>query len=122
MSRFTEPVEKIRDAAKDYVDMRVDMVKLRTVKGLSVAANHILSMSLLLILGSLFMLALAFGSVLWLGSAIGSYAGGAFIVAAFFLVLAVLVFIFRKKLFLNSFVRLFTSIFFDDSDNKEDAE
>ena len=102
--------------------MRVDMVKLRTVKGLSVASNHILSMSLLLILGSLFMLALAFGSVLWLGSAIGSYAGGAFIVAAFFLVLAVLVFIFRKKLFLNSFVRLFTSIFFDDSDNKEDAE
>jgi Zn-dependent protease with chaperone function len=115
-------VEKLTEAASEYVDMKIDDVKLRSVKGLSFALNHLLSTSLLLILGSVFLLALAFGIVLWVGSAIGSYAGGAFIVAGFFLVLCLIVFLLRKKLFVNSFVKLFSHVFFDDKDDDDDEE
>ena len=114
MSEFTKPVDDLSRSTKEYVDLRLDDLKLRAVKGLSLSLNHLLTMILILFTAAIVMLALAFGLVLLLGSAIGSYAGGAFIVAGFFLLVGVILFLLRKKLFLNSFIKMFVGIFFDE--------
>lgn len=113
-SRFTRPAEDFAKSASEYIDLKVDDAKLRTAKGLSVTLNSLLLSILFLTLGSIVLMASAFGGVLLLGDIIGSYAAGAFIVAAFFLLLGVILFLLRKKLFLNGLVRMFVRLFFEE--------
>ena len=113
-SRFTRPAEDFAKSAAEYIDLKVDEVKLRTAKGLSITLNQILLATLFLSLGSIVLMAAAFGGVLLLGDLVGSYAAGAFIVAGVFLLIMGILFQLRKKLFLNGFVRMFINLFFDE--------
>lgn len=119
-SMFSRPAERLAEDAAAYIDLKVDELKLRTAKGLSVTLNRLIISILFLTLGSIVLMALAFGGVLLLGDIIGSYAAGAFIVAGFFLLLMVLLYFVRNKLFLNGFVKLFVGLFFEnDGPEKE---
>ncbi len=118
-NQFTKPAEDLADGAMEYVDQKVDELKLRTVKGLSVSLSKILLATILISLGTIVLMASAFGGVLLLGDLIGSYAAGAFIVAGVFLLAMVIVFLVRKKLFINGFVRMFTALFFDKENEEE---
>ncbi|MBO7641102.1 MAG: hypothetical protein J6S66_05050 [Bacteroidales bacterium] len=120
MSEFTRPVEKLSQSAREYLDLQVDDLKLRTAKGLSISLNHLLSMILVLFCASVVLLALAFGCILLLGQLIGSYALGAFIVAALFAVLTLVLFRVRDKLFLNGFVKMFIGLFFDEEEVEDE--
>ncbi|MGM9737883.1 MAG: hypothetical protein ACI3ZT_05665 [Candidatus Cryptobacteroides sp.] len=118
---FTRPAEDLGRSAAEYIDLKIDEIKLRTAKGLSVTLNRILLAFVFLCLGSIVMTALAFGGVLLLGDIIGSYSAGAFIVAAFFALLAFLLWLVRKKLFLNGLIQLFVRLFFEDSGEETDS-
>lgn len=113
-SHFTRPAEEFVKSTAEYIDLKTDELKLRTAKGLSVTLNSLLLSILFLTLGSIVLMASAFGGVLLLGDIIGSYAAGAFIVAGFFLLLGLILFLLRKKLFLNGLVRMFVRMFFED--------
>lgn len=113
-SRFTRPAEDFAKSAAEYIDLKMDEVKLRTAKGLSVTLNRMILAILFLSLGSIVLTAAAFGGVLLLGDIIGSYSAGAFIVSGFFLLVIVILFLLRKKLFLNGFVRMFVKMFFEE--------
>lgn len=62
-SRFTRPAEDFAKSAAEYIDLKVDEVKLRTAKGLSITLNQILLATLFLSLGSIVLMAAAFGGV-----------------------------------------------------------
>ena len=111
---FTKSAEEFAQSASEYIDLKIDDLKLRTAKGLSLTLNRILLAILFLSLGSIVLTATAFGGVLLIGDLIVSYAAGAFIVAGFFLLLTVILFAIRKKLFLNGFVQMFIRLFFED--------
>ncbi len=119
MSEFSRPMERLTDSAREYLDLRVDDLKLRTAKGLSISLNHLLSMILVLFCAMVFLLALAFGCILLLGQVIGSYALGAFIVAALFAVLTWVLFRMRGKLFLDGFIKMFVGLFFEEDPEDE---
>jgi hypothetical protein len=114
MSEFTKPVEDLGKSVMDYVEARVDDLKLRSAKGLSLALGKLLYMLLVLFIVSVIMTASAIGGVMWIGEAIGSYAAGAGIVAAVFAVILALVILLRRKLFRNTFVPMFIKLFFDE--------
>lgn len=120
MDRYSKPAEEFLGSLKEYADVRIDDMKLRTVKGLSITMNHLVTMILVLFAVSVVLLSVGAGVIVLIGKAIGSYAGGAFIVAGIFSIIAVTIFMLRKKLFVNGFVRMFMSIFFDDA--KEEDE
>ncbi len=117
--QFTKPAEDLAASAAEYIDLKVDEVKLRTAKGLSVTLNSLLLSITFLTLGSIVLMAVAFGLVLLLGDIIGSYAAGAFIVAAFFLLLIFVLFLVRKKLFINGLVKMFVKLFFEEEGGAE---
>lgn len=116
--KFAKPAEDLTRSAAEYIDLKIDELKLRTAKGLSVTINKVLVAILLLSIANIVLLAAAFGIVLLLGELTGSYTVGALSVAGFFLLVLIILYIFRNKLFLNSFVKLFVGLFFED-DNKE---
>ena len=77
MSDFTKPIEDIASELKEYVDVRVDDIRLRAVRGLTITVSKLLSLILILGVTTSLLLALSFGLTLLLGSWIGSYGGAA---------------------------------------------
>lgn len=118
-SPLVKSAEKLAEGTAEYVNLKIDDLKLRTARGLAVTLNKLLLSVLLLILGGIVLMALAFGGVLLIGKMLGNYAAGAFIVAAFFLLVMLVLFLLRKKLFLNGLVRTFIGLFFGDEEGGE---
>ena len=114
MSEFTRPVEDLGQKTTEYIDLRVDELKLKTAKGLSLTLSKLLYMLLVLFVVSIIMISIAVGGVMWIGELVGSYAGGAAIVAAFFLLVLGVLVLLRKRLFRDTFVPLFIDLFFED--------
>ena len=114
MSDFTRPVEDLGQKTTEYIDLRFDELKLKTAKGLSLTLSKLLYMLLVLFVVSIIMISIAVGGVMWIGELVGSYAGGAAIVAAFFLLVLGVLVLLRKRLFRNTFVPLFIDLFFED--------
>ena len=117
MSNFTQPAEDLSREAKEYIDLRLEDVKLRTAKGLSVTASKLVGLFLILGVGISLMLVLSFGLILLIGELVGSYAWSAIGVAVL-LGLALWILI-RKRdtLFRDTFVPLFVKLFFSDDDD-----
>jgi len=103
----------IESEIREYMDLRLDDLKLKAVDGLSVGVSRVLSLMLVLMLGAIVLASFAFGTVLLLGDLIGSWAAAAFIIGGFFLIVLVLVLLVWKKLFVDIFVKLFIDIFYD---------
>ena len=114
MSDFTRPVEDLGQKTTEYIDLRVDELKLKTAKGLSLTLSKLLYMLLVFFVVSIIMISIAVGGVMWIGELVGSYAGGAAIVAAFFLLVLGVLVLLRKRLFRDTFVPLFIDLFFED--------
>jgi hypothetical protein len=122
MNRFTQPAEQLTSEAKDYIDLRLDEVKLAAAKGLSVSVSKLVGLLLITSVATNLILVLAFGLVLILGEIIGSYAWAALIIAA---ILGVAVWILiskRDALFKNTFVPVFVKLFFPADNDDEKAE
>ena len=114
MSEFTRPVEELGKEASDYIDLRISELKLGAVKGLSMTLSKLLYLLLVLFVIAVILTSLGIGGVMWIGELIGSYAGGAGIVAGFFMVILLVLALLRKRLFRDTFIPLFVKMFFED--------
>lgn len=106
--------ERMVSDIRNYLDLRLNELKLKTIDGLSIGVSRVLSMMLVVMLGAIALAAFAFGAVLLLGDLIGSWAGAAFIVGGIFLIVLSLLLIYWKRLFVNIFVKLFIGIFYEN--------
>lgn len=110
---FLEPLEDIGNSLKEYADNRLDQVKLKTTKHLSASLALLFAwvVIVMVVLVAFSFLALALG--LWLGEIIGSQACGMLIISGIFLVIALVFFLLRKRIFVNGLVRAFINMFFE---------
>ena len=118
MAGFDKPLQDLASDARDYVDLQVDKLKLQVTKGLSLSLGQVLALVLAVVSLSIVFLALGAGCVILIGGWLGNYALAAFIVAAFFALLTLILFLLKDKLFVNGFVKLFTSIFFEEEEEQ----
>jgi|GEM_PF-2099103 len=93
---------------KDYLDLKVDQMKLKATDSLSMAFGTLLAYILLISVALVVLTTFAFGVILLVGKLIDNYALGAFIVCALFLILLVILWFRRDKLFRNKFVQMFS--------------
>ena len=117
MSNFSRPAEELSREAKEYVDLRLEDVKLRTAKGLSVTASKLVGLFLILGVGISLMLVLSFGLILLVGEITGSYAWSAIGVAVLLGIALWILIQKRNALFKDTFVPLFIKLFFSDDDD-----
>lgn len=118
MTPFTQPAEDLSRQAREYIDLRLDDVKLRTAKGLSVAASRLVGLFLILGVGIGLMLVLSFGLILLVGELTGSYAWSALGVALLQGIALWILIHRRNDLFRDTFVPLFVQLFFNDDEDE----
>lgn len=112
--RFSETVHTLSDHVRDYIDMRIDLIKLILVEKMS----RLTSLLLLLIL--LFMVLLfagvfaALAFVLWYGESIGPMWVGALIVVGIALLKGIIIYLFRKKFLLNPIITQLSKIIMEE--------
>ena len=99
---------------RDYVDLKADELKLRTTKGLSLAMGRLVAMLLLANLLIVVLALLAVVLIHWIGEWTGSLAVSSSIVCGVFLILLIVLFLLRKQLFRNTFVKLVIQVFYGD--------
>ena len=117
MSQFSRPAEDLSREAKEYIDLQLENVKLRTARGLSVTASKLVGFILIMGVATSLMLALSFGLILLIGELIGSYAWSAIGVAVLLGISLWILIRKRDTLFRDTFVPLFLNLFFNDDDD-----
>lgn len=91
---------------RDYIDLRIEQLKLKGTDTASQALGTLLAWILIIAIALMVLTVLAFGGILLLGKVLGNYALGAFIVGGGLLLVLLVLWICRKKMFRGTFIRL----------------
>jgi hypothetical protein len=94
----------------DYLSLKTDDFRKRIVAGLSLGFSRVLSVLVIVMLLMIVLAVLAFGLIVLIGDAIGSWSAAAFIVGGVCMTALIILIIFRKKLFLKMFTNIFNEV------------
>ncbi len=86
------------DIIKDYTTKRLDLIKLQFTEKSSLSAGMIAFLSIVLIAFSFFIILFNFGIAFLIGQSLGNAAFGFPIVAGFYFVLMIVVFLLKRKI------------------------
>lgn len=115
-------MEQLLAEVKNYVDLKLKYYKLSAVEKLSVVTGSAMSLMIFIVLMGvavlLFFVALAVLVAGWVGSLVWGFV----IMGGFCLLVALIFWAFRKNIFANSMVRMFSKIFFNHDEEDRDDE
>jgi hypothetical protein len=111
MEKTTHHIDELFSEARHYVDTRTELLKLKVADKTSDIVSSTIS-GIIITLAILFFFSfLNIGVALWIGASIGSIYSGFFIVAGFYALVALIIYIFRdswlKSPVSNAIVRKF---------------
>lgn len=105
MEIVTKPLKEITVEAKNYVNLRLAQLSLSFSKAFARLNAVIVVAMILLGLAGFILLMLSFAFVFWYGSKVGTYYHGFLLVALFFALTGLFVYLFRQKLFIDPVIR-----------------
>lgn len=114
------PIEQTASDAADFAMLQLDKLKLRLLDNFATLFNTLFSVLILMILAGIVVMFLSVALVLALSAWIGSLLIAVLIVAAFFLLIAVVVYIYRDKLIVNPAVRVLGKVMFEKNKDSDD--
>lgn len=103
----------LSSAVYEYLSQRTDDLRKNIVSRLSVGFSRVLAILVIMMLLLIVLGVFAYAFVVLIGEAIGSVGGAALIVGGVYLVVVAVLFLLRKRLFLNMFTSLFSGIIGD---------
>ena len=111
------PLGDLFSSIKCYIDLRIDEIKLALAENLAKIFSRIIFFFLLFILVGVVLgiLAAALGS--WLAAAVGDRTLGLLITAGIFMLAILILVLFKDRFLINSPLRMFLRMFFDDRQN-----
>ena len=103
----------------EYLNLKADDFRKKTVSGLAVGFSRALSIIILAMLLMIILFVLSFALIVIIGNAIGSWSGAAFIIGGVYMIAFAVLYFMRKKLFVGVFTNLFQGIMADTSQTNE---
>ena len=91
-------IEALFDKTKDYVETRADLFKLKAIMKTAEVGSSIVSQVIVAVVFSSFFIFLNVALGLWLGDLTGRSYIGFFIVAAFYLIVGIIIYSNRQKI------------------------
>jgi len=110
MSEIGNIITILSSAMGDYLSRRTDDFKKVIIAGLAAGFSRVLAVLVISMLLLIVLAVFAFAFIVLIGEALGSLSTAAFIVGGVFLAGVAVLFLLRKRLFLNMFTGLFTGI------------
>jgi len=89
--------DTLLNSAEEYGKTSIELIKLKTVDKVADGISGIVAWTAVITALVLFFITLNFGLALWLGNLLGENYLGFFVVAAFYVLIAIILFIFRNK-------------------------
>lgn len=103
-------INTLSSILEEFLGARTEDFKKRVVAGLSFGFSRTLAVLIMALLAVVVLSVLAFGFIMLIGDAMGNLTAAAFIVAGVYLLAFIILFIFRKRLFLRMFDRMFSEL------------
>lgn len=97
MENETNSIETLLKKTGDYLEAKVELMKLKAVDKATAVTSSMLSSVILIVIVFLMLTTLNIGIAVWLGDLLGEVYYGFFLVSAFYLLVAVLLYLFRSK-------------------------
>ncbi|WP_345988704.1 phage holin family protein [Chryseobacterium sp. Chry.R1] len=86
------------ETLKEYASKRIDLLKIEATEKSSLSAGMITYLVILLVAFAFFIILFNFGIAFLIGKALDNYSYGFLIVAAFYLLIMILVVLFKKRI------------------------
>ena len=103
-------IRELSSVIGEYLSIRRDNFKKSVITGLSAGFGRLITILIISLLTVIVLAVLAFAFIILLGERIGSLSGAAFIIGGIYFFVATVLFLLRKRLFVNMFTNLFTGI------------
>lgn len=115
---LTESVAELKEAMGRYINARIGLVQVKLLDKFTKAGTFIITTVIIVIAVSFVLLLLALAFSYWYGERYGSISEGLIISAGFYIVLALLIYLFRKSLISNTIIRECAELFFEHKDKE----
>ncbi|SHF02256.1 hypothetical protein SAMN05444274_103279 [Mariniphaga anaerophila] len=116
---LTKNLDELNDSVKNYVQVKIDLVKLRFLEKTTKFTAYFFTFLVLLMFS---MLIIGFGAtafVVWYGHTYGSYVEGLLIAGGALIVLALVFVLTREQVITKSVLRNFSKILFEENEEKQ---
>ncbi len=97
MENASHPVESLVERIKSYVETRIDLLRLKAIDKSSSVLSLVISLFVVILLGFIAFILLNVGIALLLGDLLGKSYYGFFIVAVFYLITGLVIFMNHDK-------------------------
>lgn len=118
-TKISDNFSSLTENIKDYVNLRIDLVKLVLTEKIAKLASAFLIAIIFFILAMFLLLFLSLAFVFWFGQVAGPAWVGALIVTAIYLLGGIFIYWQRHKLFINPLVTQLTKILMEEKDENE---
>lgn len=112
-------MDELFDDIKRYVNLRIDTFKLSVVEKLSVTSGKLLSMITFILLLAIALMVFAGALVALVYNWVNSLPWAFVITGAFLVLVAMVFFLLRDRIFTNSMVKMFSGMFFKVKPDKD---
>ena len=117
--KFSENVADLTEKVRDYIRLRIDLFKLDVAEKLSTLITTLLISVIFFIVFLFFTLFLSLAFIFWFREYAGDAWAGSLIVAGFYILVGIAVYMLRDKLFLNRVVGQISKILLEEGDENE---
>lgn len=107
-------IKGLRDDIKEYINLKIDEYKLRGVEGLATLTNKAIFLVLSTMVGGVILQLAGLSLALLVAQLVGNMALGFAIVALVFVIILIILFATRKRLFVNRLVKMYIDLFFKE--------
>ncbi len=97
MNNNATPIETLFEKAGDYSKTTIELLKLNAIDKSADVVSTLAVQLVIFIVVALFTLVINFGVALWIGELLGKSYYGFFVVAAFYFLVAIIVYSFRNQ-------------------------
>lgn len=118
--RESSQFEDLFQSTRSYIDTQLQLLKLKSVQKASQLFSVAATVLLLSVLGLMALILLSIGLSLYLGKVLGSYFLGFFLTGGIFIVTALIIFSFRKRLLQIALSNWLIRLLLNDDSKKED--
>jgi hypothetical protein len=118
--KISETISDLSDQVRDYIHLRIDIFKLNLTEKLATLTTTLLISIIFFIVFLFFTLFLSLAFIFWFREYVGTAWVGALIVAGFYILVGIVVFLLRDKLFLNRIVVQISKILLEEEEQNEE--